>query len=81
LEIDEFRTYVGNKKNKLWLIYAYNKAIKEIVSYVWGRRNLKTVRLLKQKLDDFGVSYDAIFSDNRESFKRVFFGFNHIIGI
>jgi hypothetical protein len=31
-EVDEFRTYVGNKQNKLWLIYAYNKANKEIVS-------------------------------------------------
>ena len=25
LEVDEFWTYVGNKKNKVWLIYAYHR--------------------------------------------------------
>jgi hypothetical protein len=34
LEVDEFWTYVGNKKNKVWLIYAYHRATGEIVSYV-----------------------------------------------
>ena len=26
LEVDEFWTYVGNKKNRKWLIYAYHRA-------------------------------------------------------
>jgi hypothetical protein len=34
LEIDEFWTYVGNKKNKVWLIYAYHRGSGEIVAYV-----------------------------------------------
>ena len=34
LEVDEFWTYVGNKKNKVWLIYAYHRASGEIVSFV-----------------------------------------------
>ena len=25
LEVDEFWTYVGNKKNKVWLLYAYHR--------------------------------------------------------
>ena len=40
LEIDEFHTFVGSKKNKMWLIYAYSRASKEIVCYVWGKRNI-----------------------------------------
>jgi hypothetical protein len=34
LEIDEFWTYVGKKKNKVWLIYAYHRETGEIVAYV-----------------------------------------------
>ena len=34
LEVDEFWTYVGSKKNKIWLIYAYHRATGEIVGYV-----------------------------------------------
>jgi hypothetical protein len=72
LELDEFLTYVGNKNNKLWLIYDYDRANKEIVAYVLGKRNLKTVRKLKQRLSDLGVSYDAIYSDSWNSFVVVF---------
>jgi transposase-like protein len=32
LEIDEFRTYAGKKKNKVRLIYAYDRETGEIVS-------------------------------------------------
>jgi hypothetical protein len=34
LEIDEFWTYVGKKKNNVWLIYAYHRESGEIVAYV-----------------------------------------------
>jgi hypothetical protein len=36
LEVDEFWTYVGEKKNKVWLIYAYNRESVEIVSLCMG---------------------------------------------
>ena len=32
LEIDEFWTYVKEKKNKIWLIYAYHRETGEIVA-------------------------------------------------
>jgi IS5 family transposase len=34
LEVDEFWTYVGNKKNKAWLIYAYHRASKSQIKGV-----------------------------------------------
>ena len=36
--------FVGNKKNKKWLIYAYHRKAGEIVAYVWGKRDLATVQ-------------------------------------
>ena len=43
LEVDEFWTFVGNKTNKQWLIYAYHRETGEVVAYVWGKRDLATV--------------------------------------
>jgi IS1 family transposase/transposase-like protein len=80
LEVDEFWTYVGNKKNKVWLIYAYHRATGEIVGYVWGKRNYKTAKKLRDKLTSMGVSYDAIYTDEWNSFLAVFVSDNHIVG-
>jgi IS1 family transposase len=56
MEVDEFWTYVGSKSTKVWLIYAYDRESGEIVSFVWGNRDLKTALELKKKLSDLGVS-------------------------
>jgi hypothetical protein len=34
LETDKFWTYVGEKKNKVWLIYAYHRESGEIAAFV-----------------------------------------------
>jgi IS1 family transposase/transposase-like protein len=80
LEVDEFWTYVGNKKNKVWLIYAYHRSSGEIVSYVWGKRNLKTARELRNKLVSQGIVYDTVYTDAWDSFIAVFSSDNHIVG-
>jgi IS1 family transposase len=80
LEVDEFWTYVGNKKNKTWLIYAYHRATGEIVSYVWGKRDFKTAKKLHDKLKTKNITYDEICTDNRDSFISVFQSDNHVIG-
>ena len=80
LEVDEFWTYVGNKKNKVWLIYAYHRATGEIVAYVWGKRNIKTAGKLRKKLKSMGIGYDVIYTDNWDSFLAVFRNDNHIVG-
>jgi len=80
LEIDEFWTYVGNKKNKVWLIYAYHRATGEIVSYVWGKRNRKTAQKLRENIVSQGISYGKICTDAWDSFIAVFQLDNHIIG-
>jgi len=80
LEVDEFWTYVGNKKNKQWLIYAYHRASGEIVAFVWGKRNLKTAKMLRNKLAFGGVGFDTVYSDSWESFTVAFASDNHITG-
>ena len=80
LEIDEFWTYVGNKKNKVWLIYAYHRDTGEIVAYVWGKRNLKTAKMLRKKLDELNVSFDKVYSDAWESFLNAFGNDNLVVG-
>jgi hypothetical protein len=41
LEVDGFWTYVGKKKNKIWLIYAYHRESGEVAAYVWGETGHK----------------------------------------
>lgn len=64
LEVDKLWTYVYRKKRKVWLIYAYHRATSEIVVYVWGKRDLKTVKKLRARLKQLEVSYDSISIDN-----------------
>jgi insertion element IS1 protein InsB len=45
-EMDELRTYVGNKRNESWVIYSINKKTRQVVHFVAGKRckeNLKKV--------------------------------------
>ena len=79
-EVDEFWTYVGKKKNKVWLIYAYHRDSGEIVSFVWGKRNLKTAKKLRKKISSLGISFDALYTDDWESFRGAFSADNHITG-
>jgi IS1 family transposase len=72
LEVDEFWTYVGNKKNKIWLIYAYDRGSGEIVAYVWGKRDFKTADKLRRRLKRLEVRYNRIATDEWGSFLKAF---------
>jgi IS1 family transposase len=72
LEIDEFWTYVGEKKNKVWLIYAYHRESGEIAGYVWGKRDLKTAKKLRKRLIRLGITWDTIAADDWDSFLTAF---------
>ena len=80
LEVDEFWTYVGSKKNRKWLIYAYHRKTGEIVAYAWGKRNLKTAKRLRRRLLELGVSYDRIACNEWESFLSAFGDCHLLIG-
>jgi transposase-like protein/IS1 family transposase len=77
LEIDEFWTYVGNKKNKLWLIYAYDRASGEIVAFAWGKRDLKTANKQRKRIKRLGITYGRIATDDGQSFITTFLQDTH----
>jgi IS1 family transposase len=80
LETDEFWTYAGKKKNKIWLIYAYHRESGEIVAYVWGKRYLKTAKKLRKQVRRLGIRYDRIATDDWDSFVSAFAEDNHDTG-
>ena len=43
-EIDELRTYCGNKANEVWIIYAINRKTKRIIDYFIGRRTKENIK-------------------------------------
>ena len=80
LEVDELWSYVKKKAKKYWLLYAYCRHTGEIVSWVWGNRDKKTVKQLWSNLKSAGVSFKQICTDNWEAFKGVFGDCKHLIG-
>jgi len=62
-EVDELRTFVGNKGNELWLIYAINRTSKQIVSFCVGHRtkeNIAKVVFAVQKLQPKHIYSDRL---------------------
>ena len=67
-------------ENKVWLIDAYDRESGETVSFLWGKRDLKTAAILRKKLLASGIGYNHICTDNWESFIIAFRSDNHITG-
>lgn len=66
-ELDEMRTYVGNKKRKYWIVYALDKSTKEVVDFKVGKRNNKT---LKRVVDTLLLSKaKMIYTDKLRNYK------------
>ncbi len=42
-EVDEMRTFIGNKQRLYWVVYALRRDTKEIIDFKVGKRNLKTL--------------------------------------
>jgi IS1 family transposase len=80
LEADEFWVYVGKKSRKVWLIHACHRDSGEIVAFVWGKRDFKTAKKLKEKLSDLGVNFGSIATDDWDSFVTAFKGEKHLTG-
>ena len=51
---------------------AYNRDGSGIVAYVWGKRNIATVKELKARLNAIKVTYGNIAMDKWQSFVEIF---------
>lgn len=72
LEVDEFWTFVGDKKIKHWLQYVYDRNSGEIVAFVLGGRDVITTERLKKRVKELNITYDCMSSDHWESFIKIF---------
>ncbi len=78
VQIDEQWSYVGRKKKKVWLLYAYSARDAEILAFKMGKRNGKTVYNLWFKMKHIPI--DFFRTDNREACKVVLPAEIHIVG-
>lgn len=57
-EIDEQWSYVGNKKNRHWLWYAFDTKRKQVIAHIFGPRTDETCRRLLALLQPFITTDD-----------------------
>lgn len=84
-EVDEMCTYIGHKRNFIWLVYALERESKKVVSFNVGKRTNKT---LSRVLDTLKLSEAKnIFTDRLKNYKYLIdekihsvkrYGTNHI---
>ncbi|WP_337045149.1 IS1 family transposase [Emticicia sp. 17c] len=56
VQIDELHSFVGKKKKKVWIIYAYAAETDEIIAVTAGKHSKKQVKDLFKRLD--GIEID-----------------------
>ncbi|WP_291139666.1 IS1 family transposase [Flavobacterium sp. UBA7663] len=84
-EVDEMRTFIGNKEKPVWIVYALEKQTKQVVSFSIGRRTKRTLQYVTNTLllsnpktiyTDKLVHYKLLLKDAVHSTRP--FGTNHI---
>ena len=84
-EVDEIRTYVKNKKNLLWIVYAFERESKRVVCFNVGSRTNKTLKSVLETL--FKSQAKKIYTDKLKNYSYLIlkkihrtklFGTNHI---
>ncbi len=62
-EVDELKTYIGNKRNECWVMYAINRVTRQVLGLVVGRRtkaNLRKVIAALLKLNPKKIYTDGL---------------------
>jgi insertion element IS1 protein InsB len=84
-EVDEMCTYISNKRNFSWIVLAFEKETKRVVTFAVGKRNNKTLihvlntlklAAAKKIFTDRLKNYQYLIEEKLHSVKR--FGTNHI---
>ena len=45
-EIDEIRTFIGNKENQYWVAYVLCSETKQVIDFIVGKRSKKTLSMI-----------------------------------
>ena len=78
VEMDEFWSYVGNKKNRRWRWYAIDRRSGIVVAWQNGKRDNQTCAKLLAKMDHFSTKSHS--TDDWESYSSLLPVDKHIIG-
>ncbi|MDD2687543.1 MAG: IS1 family transposase, partial [Bacteroidales bacterium] len=49
-EMDELRTYCGNKQNESWVMYAINKTTGKVIDFCVGRRTKENLKKITESI-------------------------------
>lgn len=66
-EVDEMRTYIGNKGRLYWVVYALRRDTREVIDFKVGKRNLKTLGKVVGTVLLSGAT--KVFTDGYEPYK------------
>jgi len=84
-EVDEIRSFIGNKGRLIWLVYALERETRKVVSFNVGARTNKTLNVVLQTLQN--AQAKRIYTDGLKNYKYLInkkvhkvsrFGTNHI---
>ena len=78
VQIDEQWSYVGNKKKKVWLLYAICRDSGEILAASWGKRDKRNIKALLNKLQNLEINFYC--TDQWRAFTEILPKEKHIIG-
>ena len=66
-ELDEMKTYIGNKKKEYWIVYAIDRVTREVIDFKVGKRTNKT---LKKVIDTMLLAgAKKIYTDNLKNYR------------
>jgi len=68
-ELDELRTYVGNKGNQSWVIYAINKSTGKVINLVVGRRTKENIRKVVNTI--LSLNPKRIYTDGLNTYRSL----------
>ena len=77
-ELDEMRSFVGNKRRQRWLWLAIDRRTRAVLAYVFGRRRDNVFRKLKALLEPFGIS--MFYTDDWGCYERNIEAGRHTVG-
>ncbi|AOM40757.1 IS1 family transposase [Xenorhabdus hominickii] len=76
--MDEQGSFVGNKKQRYWLWYAFDTKRKQVIAHVFEPRNDETCRKLLDLLAPFNIRFMT--TDNWGSYAREIEPEKHLVG-
>lgn len=69
IEVDELRTFVGNKRNEYWVAYALNRKTGKVIDFITGKRSKRTLKVLTDTL--LLAQAKKIYTDNLSTYRSL----------